>query len=577
MKRLSLLACLLASALVLPASAPAAERPIVYVVVIDGLDGDKIEAGKAPFISSLLAGEGARATYFPDSRSVMPAETNPNHTAMMSGAFPGESGIPANAFALYAPLRGEDTCLTTGPFDFSVLPSETSGESASCPQAQFTFEAIKRQGNPDRLASAAVFGKPKLGRIFAGDNFRRGQRDADYLWAPCSSGPDDDEYCGNVPTNPISGYAVDDDTVMDRVLATIDDGIAFRGSRTRPDLTFVNLHQVDSAGHATGPGAFYDQAIGLADAEISELVGKLRQRGEWQRTVLMIVSDHSMELTPQRITLSDELVDAGIPEGSFLAVDNGSADSLYLADRRSGQRFGLLKRMRTAALAVSGVAAAYYREPNPADGGRRHTIEAAQPDWNSGGPRSADLLVVSEPGATFSEPSQSSNPLPGNHGGPQTRDNFLAVVSGGDFVRQGTVSGGDRLAQPINVDLAPTVMGLFGLFAPEDSNGRFLARAFSRPKLAALARPRKPVLRVRRVGSGGVPRRAIARRLTWRPPGGRYDVQRRRNGKWRNVSKATRRTSLRLRGRRGSRSCYRVRSIAPSGVKSRFAKRCVRL
>ena len=274
MKRLSLLACLLASALVLPASAPAAERPIVYVVVIDGLDGDKIEAGKAPFISSLLAGEGARATYFPGSRSVMPAETNPNHTAMMSGAFPGDSGIPANAFALYAPLRGEDTCLTTGPVDFTVLPSETSGESASCPQAQFTFEAIKRQGNPDRLASAAVFGKPKLGRIFAGDNFRRGQRDADYLWAPCSSGPDDDEYCGSVPTNPISGYAVDDDTVMDRVLATIDDGIAFRGSRTRPDLTFVNLHQVDSAGHATGPGAFYDQAIGLADAEISELVGE---------------------------------------------------------------------------------------------------------------------------------------------------------------------------------------------------------------------------------------------------------------------------------------------------------------
>ncbi len=45
--------------------AEAAGKPIVYVVVIDGLDGDSVEAGHAPFISSLLAGSGARATYFP--------------------------------------------------------------------------------------------------------------------------------------------------------------------------------------------------------------------------------------------------------------------------------------------------------------------------------------------------------------------------------------------------------------------------------------------------------------------------------------------------------------------------------
>lgn len=578
-RRLAILLSLtLLAALASPTILPAAERPIVYVVVIDGLDGDKVEAGKAPFISSLLAGQGARATYFPNSRSVIPAETNPNHAAMMSGAFPDASGIPANAFALYAPLQDEDTCLTAGPFDFTALPSETSGESATCPQAQFAFEAIKRQGNRDRLASAALFGKPKLGRIFAGENFRAGRRDADYLWAPCSSGADDDDYCEAVPTNPISGYAIDDATVMDRVLATIDEGVAFRGARKRPDLTFVNLHQVDSAGHATGTGMFYDQAIALADAEIAELVGKLRQREEWERTVLILVSDHSMELTPQRITLTEELADAGIPEDSFLAVDNGSADSLYLADRRSGQRFALLARMRAATLAVPGVAAAYYRLPNPEDGGRRHTIDAAQPDWHSGGQRSADLLVVSESGATFSEPSQSSNPLPGNHGGPQTRDNFLAVISGGDFVRQGSVDGSDRLSKPMNVDLAPTVMGLFGLFGPQDSRGRFLAKAFSKRELAAVARPREPRIRVRRFGSGGVQQRRIARaRLVWRPAGGRYDVQRLRQGKWRGVLKNTRRSSLRLRGRPGTRSCYRVRSIAPSGLKSRFAKRCPRI
>lgn len=59
------------------AAAPAqarVERPIVYAVVIDGLDGDRVDDGRAPFISSLLA---ELATYYRESRSVMIAETNP--------------------------------------------------------------------------------------------------------------------------------------------------------------------------------------------------------------------------------------------------------------------------------------------------------------------------------------------------------------------------------------------------------------------------------------------------------------------------------------------------------------------
>ena len=47
--------CLSAALAAGPAQARV-ERPIVYAVVIDGLDGDRVDEGKAPFISSLLAG-----------------------------------------------------------------------------------------------------------------------------------------------------------------------------------------------------------------------------------------------------------------------------------------------------------------------------------------------------------------------------------------------------------------------------------------------------------------------------------------------------------------------------------------
>src|SRR3712207_4165776 len=78
-------------------------RPLVFVISLDGLDGDRLDAGKAPFIGSLLLGsQDGQATYWRESRSVMVAETNPNHVAMATGAFGDKSGIPGNAFAVYS-------------------------------------------------------------------------------------------------------------------------------------------------------------------------------------------------------------------------------------------------------------------------------------------------------------------------------------------------------------------------------------------------------------------------------------------------------------------------------------------
>jgi hypothetical protein len=553
--RLALVCALVVGALG-AAPAGARERPIVYVVVLDGLDGDKVEQGRAPYISSLLDGTNGNGTYFPNSSSVIPAETNPNHTAMMSGAYPGRSGIAANAFALYAPLESEDSCLPSGPEDFGVLPTETSGESASCPQAELLFESIRRQGNPDELATAGVFGKPKLGRIFAGSNYDPSRRDLDYLWAPCASGADDDDYCGSVATNPISGYAIDDATVMDQVLATAADGVVGDGGLSRPDLTFVNLHQIDTAGHATGTGPVYDTAIGLADDQVERLAETLKARGEWDRSVLILVSDHSMEATPSKVVLTDVLTGAGIPESEFLAVDNGSIDLIYLRDRLSRARYELLARMRAAILATDGVGEVLYREPNPADGGQDHTVAAVHPGWHSAGERSGDLLVVAEPNHAFSESSAGANPLPGNHGAPHTADNFLAITGGGELVRTRSVTGKGRSANPVNVDVAPTVMGLLGLFPPANSKGRFLRPAFDRRALREVARPHAP--RIKLKGS----------RASFLPAGGRYDVEARAGGHWQRVATSRARPFISVRGLPEGATKIRVRGRSAAGIKS---------
>jgi Type I phosphodiesterase / nucleotide pyrophosphatase len=574
-------------------AAVAAERPVVYVVVIDGLDGDRVDQGRAPFISSLLADSG---TYYQESRSVMIAETNPNHVAMMTGAYGGSSGIPGNAFAVYAPLQSHDTCAATGPPDRSKRPAVTSGQSPTCLKAQSVFEAIKRQGNPEELTTAAIFGKPKLGRIFAGKFFDGRNRDVDYMWAPCSSGADDDEYCDDVATNPATGYAADDKTVMDEVLRVSRQGAATPGGIRRPDLFFVNLHQVDSAGHGTGTGGVYDAAIAQADDQIERLVTDLKSRGQWSRSVLIMVSDHSMDTTLKKTTLASRFESAGIAESDYVVVQDGSADAVYLADRTSAGRFELLERLRAAALGTEGVDEALYREPNPADGGRAHTIDAAHPAWNLAGERSADLLVTHEPAGAFSDPGSFDNPLAGNHGGPQTTDNFFAIAGGGQAVRAQSLAGSaapprydDTRANPgqaENVDVAPTVMGLFGLLPARDSQGRFLRESFDLERMPGGGEPAlRPTLRVRQVRQprrrrGGRRSAAAARRSSCTrryrveagPAGGLYDVQVRSGRRpYRALLTRASRRRVVFRGSRGRRYRLRARLYAASGKRSAFA------
>lgn len=589
-----LAAVALAAALaVAPGTVSADPSPRIYTIVIDGLLGSKVDQGKAPFISSLLAGQGANATYFPSSRSVFPAETNPNHTAMLSGADSGSSGVAGNGFGIYAPLESDEDCTTTGPFDFASLPSLTSGEDRGCSQAELSPTAIKRQGNPRDQVSAVVMGKPKLGKIFSTRRIDPDAFDADYLWAPCDSGDDDDDaYCEQVPTNPVTGYAIDDRTVMDEVIETIRRGVPVAGETRRPDFTFVNLPQVDSAGHATGTGPVYDTVIAQADDEIERLVGELKQRGEWERSVLIVVSDHGMDETPEKVSLTAALTDAGIPEDRFAIQQNGSVDMLYLADRTDPGRFDLLSRMREVITGTGGVAEALYREPNPTDGGTANTVSGVHPDWGSDGERNGDLFITSVDGAAFSDPSSTSNPLPGNHGAPQTAGNFLAVFGGGPLVRQGT-AGED--GEPTNADLASTTMGLLGLFPTENNEGNFLADAFSDSRLRQVARPIRPPLKIRKAGKGRgkgairLPRlkprdRKTIYRLDWAPEGGSFDLEARRRfgavrkrGRWESLLRGTEQTSVLVRGRKGQRYNFRIRARSAADIPGRWRLKAPKL
>ncbi|MCU0279142.1 MAG: alkaline phosphatase family protein [Candidatus Nanopelagicales bacterium] len=460
-----------------PAHAAPNDKPLVYIFVLDGLDGDLYDQGRLPGIKGLV---DKRGTYYQESRAIMVAETNPNHTAMITGAYADTSGIPGNDFALYGngatsvdgcPLDG----VSNGPVSVGLAPE--------CVQAQTFFQSTATKSTRDKVTSAGIFGKPKLATLFAAKRSKK-KYAADYLWTPCQSTKTD--YCRKTPLN-VWGYA-DDKHTMDAVLASVREGVkSENGKRKKANLTIVNLPTIDSTGHSYGAGKKYRKAAADTDAQIDRFVRQQRKLKLWSRTVLFLVSDHSMDTTPDKITLRDVLIAAGIPAESFIVVQNGGTDMVYLTDRTSPDRFDLLHRMRQAALAAAdrGIDEALYREPNPTDGDAANTLDGVHPAWHLNGERTGDLVVTHATGGAFSDPI---NPTNGGHGGPFTTDNFFAITGGWKgLVKNGTVSGvadarfDDTQANPgqaENVDVAPTALRVLGLEPPRDNRGRALTEAF---------------------------------------------------------------------------------------------------
>ena len=357
----------------------------------------------------------------------------------------------------------------------------TSGESPTCVLAENAFTALERQAPDNRFTTAFVTGKPKLARLFASEEVNPGTYDADYIWAPCD---DDERYCHpDVPTDPISGYS-SSVSVMDEVIRTTREGVGDEGVQRLPDFTFANLPAIDGAGHTYGRSSSnYKAAVGEGGDLIERFVDNQKKLGIWRRTVMMIVSDHGMDDTPQtsKISLQALLTANGISSSDYTIVGNGGAAHIYLTDRGSAGAPELLARMRAALVASPSINEARYLAPNPADGGEANTIAAATPPWFLGGENSGDIVISTVPGVGVLEASSASafpiNPLQGNHGSTFTRDNFWLIAGGGRLIR-------DRPSPfPVsNASAAPTALRVLGAEPPADAEAAPMTRQAFRPK-----------------------------------------------------------------------------------------------
>lgn len=441
-----------------PAAATGPQKTRVYVVVIDGLRPD--EVALMPFLSSLAA----QGSYYREARSVMVAETIPNHVAMVTGVYPDRSGVVANDF----PDTRSDT--VRGNEDPALL------------RADSMFTLVERQC--PQLVTAAVTSKDYLYRAMQHDRTGDGKADVDSNFANV----DDPSFI------PGLGLTPDERTIAEatRVSRKLD-----------PDFLFVNLGSVDRVGHvdptggATSPAptgsrpAARDAQRTLTDGYLRTFVETLKQDGRWARTALIVTADHSMDwsLPTSTVSLSAAIEADPLTRGQFIVAQNGGAGLYTLKDREVTGAADRLARLRQIALATPGVDEALYRRPNPKDGGEANWVGRVHPDWHQTSANSGDLLVTVKDGLRVTEPTATSNPIPGNHGMPSTL-RIPMVVSGGLGVVQRDVPGSSdpsvrEAAQAENVDIAPTAAYLLGVRPPAGRfDGRALKEAFVRKPAA---------------------------------------------------------------------------------------------
>ncbi|MFA5938803.1 MAG: alkaline phosphatase family protein [Sinimarinibacterium sp.] len=456
----------------------------MVVAVVDSLMPSDI-GPQTPTLQDLIS----QGTMYAESRSVFSAETIPNHVAMMTGVVPERSGIPTNNY-----------------LDFDA-PGEVLERDLSLPEeltARTLFTWITEKcgvsGAPTYLRHGATLSKKYLYEIFQGDAANPDRQNDDpsvfnlppeNYWDPTSSplyiGPQS-EHTPDIPT-------------MQQALTQLPD----------LDFHFINLGDVDRASHAGGQVA---RLAVLADTDLmlGQLVDQLQSSGRWEDTVLIVLSDHGMDYTlpgpVQAVSVQPLLDQMAACHTPMQAVQNGGTDSLYIKDRSMpiADRQAALRATRSCLLGnadcatlcagasrpfnAENIAYAWYTQDDPTD------PDGTMPDAiRSKHPNLGDLVLVASGGLKFSEPDETGNPIPGNHGQLATIHDFMLVTGGSPWVKKGQVIAAsvpepgplDRLPeQSETIDVAPTVAWLLGLGVRDQDfpdgqgfDGRVLSEAFT--------------------------------------------------------------------------------------------------
>lgn len=424
----------------------------VIVVSVDGLLPPSYMAPdeKGLRVPTLRALKQAGA-YSPGVLSVFPTVTYPSHTSMVTGVVPAVHGVVGNRTP--DPLRKNMGGWYWYTEDIKVPTIWQVARKAGLrtalvnwpvtvgADADFLVAEYWRAGTPDDVKLAKALSTPGL--------LDRVARRFPDFWQTFTP-PD----------------------TLDK--AGIDIGIHILETAP-PDLMLIHIWMVDEYQHRHGPWSDEAKArIEEADTQIGRLIDAAKKAGIWDRTMLVVVSDHGFLPTSQRIVPGVVLAELGLVT---LAADGTMTDYKAWVRQDGGTAWVYVKDENDHATrnALAGRFGELAR--NPANGIAR--IFTAEEVKARGGDPGVFLVLEAASGFSFHDAYTGQlvepNTGKGTHGYDPDRPELKAsLVIHGPGIEPGPIDNA-RL-----IDLAPTMAAWLGLSMP-GAQGRVLDVRTSAP------------------------------------------------------------------------------------------------
>jgi arylsulfatase A-like enzyme len=276
---------------------------------------------------------------------------------------------------------------------------------------------------------------------------RQGVRSAVFFWV--SSGTDWNGVGPSYRRHPFDSEIPETEKV-DQILAWLD-----LPEAERPHLIMSWWHGVDHVAHRRGPDAgAVARQLEAQDAQLLRLLEGVDTRGLWERTTLVVVSDHGMARVSKRLDVTGPLRDAGI---EAKLVPAGGAG--YLLLEHADQLHPALEVLNQIDALQAWPSAHAPQE-----------LRAFHPE------RSGDIILLTQP-PHFLYPQENGRFVSsvrrffgggtGAHGYRPDHPDMGAIL----YATGRGVPAGLELGAMRSVDIAPTIARLLGIEPPHQSEG----------------------------------------------------------------------------------------------------------
>jgi predicted AlkP superfamily pyrophosphatase or phosphodiesterase len=457
----------------LAAEMPGSDRHVV-VVVWDGMRPDFVSEKTTPTLWR-LAREGVT---FRNHHPVYLSATMVNGTALMTGVYPGKSGVIANYE--YRPEIDRKRAINVESVAAVEKGDELSGgKYISVPTIA---ELIQRGGGRTAIASAKTVGLllDRQAGIRPAKNcvtLFAGQTVPSNALVPIVTA------LGPFPSARSQHDAWTTKAVTDFLWK---DGV--------PALSVIWLGEPDLTQHETAPGAPPAlAAIKSSDENLASILSALDRQGARPRTDVFVVSDHGFSTIKRSVGLQKILSDAGFAaktefddepkSGDIMLVGNGGSVLFYVVGHAA-----MVTRRLVEFLQQSDFAGVILTKE-----GLPGTFDLKQAKIDNANANVPDVVMAfrwndsknqfGTPGLIDADWQREA--WEGTHASLSRFDMHNTLVATGPDFRRGQTDG----LPTGNVDLAPTILHILGIKPPQEMDGRVLFEAMVKTDGAA-ARPK---------------------------------------------------------------------------------------